>query len=78
MSSGKVLKVAYVEDSNAVLAAVWMGFGRRWMWFLEIEIMWWVEWRGMVDSEQWTMLYGPGVGFVDDDGNYRFGFFFRF
>ena len=45
------------------------------MWFLEIEIMWWVEWRGMADSGQWTMLYGPGVGFVDDDDNYRFGFF---
>jgi len=37
--------------------------------------MWWVEWRGRADSEQWTMLYGPGVGFVDDDDNYRFGFF---
>ena len=52
-----------------------MGLGRRWMGFLEIEIMWWVEWRGMSDSGQWTMLYGPGVGFVDDDDNYRFGFF---
>ena len=37
--------------------------------------MWWVEWRGMADSGQWTMFYGPGVGFVDDDDNYRFGFF---
>ena len=65
MSSDKVLKVAYAEDLNEVLAAR-----------SSMRLMWWVEWRGMADSEQWTMLYGPGVGFVDDDGNYRFGLFF--